>query len=149
MARSIAGLRWRMAIGMVDEARHHFPGVLAEIAAVAGDDAALAIARARGGTEVYIPPAPAADHWLTKLVGAQAARAIADHLTCGVGGLRVELPTGPAGHGVRMRAEVDRLIGEGRSERDIALRTGYTIRGVRRRVKRLGGPKDKRQLSLF
>ena len=125
------------------------PGVLAEIADAAGHEAALAIADARGGTQVYIPPAPDADHWLSLLIGVEAARAVADRLTCGVGGLRVDLPLGPAGCAARVRCEVDRLLGEGRSERDIALTTRYSIRGIRRRRARLGLVSDNRQLPLF
>jgi len=124
------------------------PGVLAEIADIAGEDAALAVAAARGGTQIYIPPAPDRDHWLSRLVGLQAAKAIADRLTCGVGGMRVELPLGPKGHAARVRAKVDRMIQDNRSERDIALATGYTIRGVRKRKAKLK-PRDDRQLSLI
>lgn len=116
---------------------------------MAGEDAALAIAEARGGTEVYIPPAPEKDHWLSRLVGHEAALAIGDHLTCGLTGLRVELPTGPTGHGARKRAEVDAMIRAGRSERDIALATGYTIRGVRLRRAKLGTIRDSRQMDMF
>lgn len=125
------------------------PGVLAEIADAAGVEAALAIADARGGTQVYIPPAPDESHWLSVLIGVEAARAVADRLTCGVGGLRVDLPLGPAGCAARVRFEVDRLLGEGRSERDIALATRYSIRGIRRRRARLGLESDNRQLPLF
>lgn len=129
---------------------HHLPGTLAEIAAVAGEDAALAIAAARGGTQIYIPPQPERDHWLSRLVGHKAALAIADRLTCGVGPIRIELPLGPKGAAARLRAKVDRLIAEGElSERDIARATGYTIRGVRRRRARLGTKPDDRQPSLF
>jgi hypothetical protein len=46
------------------------------------------------------------------------------------------------------RAKVDRMIDDGRSERDIALATGYTIRGVRRR-KAMRKPGDDRQLPLL
>jgi hypothetical protein len=126
------------------------PGVLAQIADVAGEPAALAIAQAVGGTQVYIPPAPGPDHWLTLLIGADGARAVADKLTCGVGGLRVDLPVGPAGNTVALRARLDVLIGEGRSERDIALATRYTIRHIRRRRAQLGrGVADDSQLRLF
>ena len=129
------------------------PGILAEIALVAGEDAALAIAAARGGTQIYVPPVPDAGHWLSRLVGHQSALKIGDRLTCGVGGMRVDLPLGPRGHAAQIRARVDRLIGEGRSERDIALATGYTVRGVRRRKALLGAllgtPVEDRQLPLF
>lgn len=125
------------------------PGVLGAIARVAGEEAALAIAEARGGTEVYIPPVPPKDHWLSKLVGHETALEIADYLTCGISGMRLELPSGPAGHAAQMRAKVDAMLREGRSERDIALSTGYTIRGVRRRRARLGRIADTRQLDFF
>jgi hypothetical protein len=126
------------------------PGVLAEIAAAAGEEAALAIADKLGGTEVYIPPEPGPDHWMVQTVGREAAQRIADRLTCGVGGLRVELPLGTGGRQTRSVAKasrkVDAMIEAGHSERDIALATGYTIRGVRKRKARR---RDSRQLRLF
>lgn len=129
--------------------RTGLPGILAEIAEIAGEDAALAVAAARGGTQIYIPPAPDRDHWLSRLVGQQAAKAIAERLTCGVGGMRIDLPLGPKGHAARVRAKVDRMIDERRSERDIALATGYSIRGVRRRKAMKADPRDDRQLHLL
>lgn len=128
---------------------NELPGILAEIADIAGEDAALAVAAARGGTQVYIPPVPNRDHWLSRLVGHQAAKEIADRLTCGVGGRRLDLPLGPKGLIARGRAKVDRLIGDGRSERDIALATGYTSRAVRMRKARHKGKRDDRQLPLI
>lgn len=125
------------------------PGVLAQIADVAGEPAALAIAKARGGTEVYIPPKPGPDHWLSKLLGLEAACAVASELTMGVCGLRVELPLGPAGHAAQVRARVDAMLRENRSESDIARATGYTIRGVRRRRAMLNLGRDDRQGELF
>lgn len=126
----------------------HLPGVLAQIAAVAGEEAALALAAARGGTQIYLPPVPAEDHWLIGVVGLDAARAICDHLTCGVGPARIDLPLGPMGAAARARAEVDRLIGANKSEREIALATGYTSRAIRRRRKQIGW-RDERQIDLF
>lgn len=122
------------------------PGVLAEIASVAGEDAALAIARARGGTQIYIPPEPAADHWLSRLVGHDRALKIGDELTAGALGRRVDLPVGPNGRKARETALVDALIEEGLSEREIVLKTGYTGRAIRMRKARL---KDRRQLDLL
>jgi hypothetical protein len=121
------------------------PAILAEIADVAGEDAALAIAAARGGTQVYFPPVPAEDHWLCKLIGQEAALAVCHRLTCGVGPLRADLPLGPAGRAAKARELVDTMLRAGRSERDIALATGYTMRGVRYRRAQL----DDRQLPLF
>ncbi|WP_160296751.1 helix-turn-helix domain-containing protein [Sphingomonas sp. ERG5] len=121
------------------------PAILADIADVAGEDAALAIAAARGGTQVYFPPVPSDDHWLSKLIGHEAALAVCDRLTCGVGPLRADVPLGPAGRAAKAREMVDTMLREGRSERDIALATGYTTRGVRMRRAGL----DDRQLTLF
>ena len=125
------------------------PGVLGQIATVAGEEAALAIARSRGGTRVYIPPHPDAEHWMSRLVGVCAARAIAAHLTMGAGGFRIDLPAGPAGHLGKKRVQVDAMIRAGRSERDIALSTGYTARGVRKRKAALNAPRDTRQGEFF
>lgn len=126
------------------------PGVLAQIADVAGEDAAIAIAQARGGTQVYIPPAPGPDHWLTKLIGREAAHAVADALNGGIGvGCRVDLPLGPAGHQVQMRAQLDAMIAKGMSERDIALATGYSRSTIRRRRGAAASNADERQMTLF
>lgn len=126
------------------------PGILQEIADIVGEDAALAIAAARGGTQVYIPPEPPSDHWLCKLIGVALARALAAELTMGIKGLRLELPLGPTGHAAQMRARVDAMIEAGASERDIAMATRYTIRAIRRRRARLATGSDTScQLSLF
>jgi hypothetical protein len=131
--------------------RGDLPGVLADIAAVAGEDAALTIAAARGGTQIYMPPAPEKDHWLSCLVGHRSALAIADRLTCGVGSMRIDLPLGPKGAAAKLRAKVDRLLEEGElSERDIARATGYTARGVRMRAARMRtGEREDPQLKLI
>lgn len=112
------------------------PAKLAEIAQVAGLDAALRLAEARGGTEVYIPAHAPDGHWLVEAVGREAADAICAHYAVGEtqkSGWRMELPLGPVGTAAQIRRQVDRMISEGRSEREIALATGYTGRGVRMR----------------
>lgn len=119
------------------------PGILSSIAAAAGEEAALAIAKARGGTQIYVPPEPEADHWLSQLVGHEAAIAIGQRLTWGVAGVRVVVPlaTGP---------RIDRLIDAGLSERAIALETGSTIRTVRRRRAQLRKmAADSNQMTLL
>lgn len=125
------------------------PGILAEIAEVAGEDAALTIARVRGGTQIYVPPLPDNDHWLCRLIGRDEARAVCERLTCGVGPRRVDLPLGPTGSLAKARARVDAMIADDRSERDIALATGYTTRAIRRRRQQLGIKRDDGQLSFF
>jgi len=125
------------------------PQVLAEIAMIAGEEAARRVAGTVGGTQVYIPPRPGPDHWLAKLVGLEAARKIADHFTAGVGPARIEIPLGDTGFIASAQARCDAMLLAGRSERDIALALRYTIRGVRKRRARLKGLRDSRQGSLF
>lgn len=119
---------------MNDMPRHGWlPALLAEIAQVAGLDAALKLAEARGGTEVYIPATATDGHWLVETVGRSAANAICAHFTVHASGCRLELPLGPAGTAAQLRRQIDRMIAEGRSEREIALAAGYTGRGIRLR----------------
>jgi hypothetical protein len=127
------------------------PMVLAEIALIAGDDAARRVAGAVGGTRVYIPAAPSPDHWLTGLVGHKAALAIADHFTGGFsGGARIDIPLADTGFMAQQQARCDAMILSGKhSERDIARACGYTERGVRKRKARIGALRDSRQGSLF
>lgn len=126
------------------------PPLLAEIAEVAGEEAALALAQACGGTRVYIPAAPAPDHWISKLIGHEAALSVCDRLTAGLGiQRRVDMPLGPTGNNATfrsMQAHADRMIVAGRSERDIARNTGYTTRQVRRRRAKI---RDDRQMNLL
>lgn len=122
------------------------PPVLAQIADIVGEDAALTIAALRGGTQVYIPPVVAQDHWLAQAIGHREANELADFLTCGIKGYRLEIPLGPTGYEAQARAELDRLIAEGRSERDIAMATRYSMRTIRRHRAKI---RDNRQMSLF
>jgi hypothetical protein len=62
----------------MSNARAHLPLIIAEIAEIAGIDAAWAIARAKGGTTAFIPKRPLQGHWLVELVGMDAARHICD-----------------------------------------------------------------------
>jgi hypothetical protein len=126
----------------------HLPHVLDEIARIAGEPAARAVVEAVGGVQVYIPPRPDADHWLSKLVGLEDAQIIADHFTAGFGGIRLEIPLYDTGFIARAQAKCDAMLLAGRSERDIARACGYTIRTVRRRRAALRVT-DRRQADLF
>lgn len=125
------------------------PGILAEIADVAGEDAALAIARVRGGTEVYIPPVPANDHWLCDLIGPERAAKVCDQLTGGVGPRRVDMPNGPTGFHAKQSARVDALIADNLSQRQIALATDYTTRGIRKRIAKAREKANSPQMKLL
>lgn len=77
------------------------PDILAEIADVVGADAAWAILRACGGTRITIPARPDADHWLSRLIGYEAAQKLGRHFAVGspdgreTGLHAVVLPLGP------------------------------------------------------
>jgi hypothetical protein len=129
------------------------PTVLAEIADIAGLDAALALAESRGGLKVYIPVSVGDDHWLTQAVGRDAADRICEHFAfvasegTGRHGVHVEIPLGPRGSVAKHRSIVDRMIAEGRPMSAIALAAGYTERGVRYRKARARSA-DPRQTRL-
>lgn len=83
-------------------------GLLAEIAEVAGEDAALAIARARGGTIAGIPAARnlRESDWIVQTVGMDKARRIAERLVSAEKGDRFKIPLGPeAGANAFFRAQ--------------------------------------------
>lgn len=121
-------------------------GVLADIARVAGREAAIELARRLGGTRVNFASDPGPNHLVSRIVGVEAARAIGEELTAGIASIEIDLPIGPFGHQEGPRAKVDRMIEEGASERDIALAARYTTRGVRKRRQIL---RDRRQLDFF
>lgn len=76
------------------------PGVLREIADVAGIEAAWALVRSHGGTGVYITLAPVEGHWLVETVGAKAAARICEEF----GGLRITIPQ------ARLAQQQERLV---------------------------------------
>ncbi|PWV97727.1 hypothetical protein DFR52_106252 [Hoeflea marina] len=91
------------------------PGILGQIADVAGVETALAVAGAVGGTRVQIPAyAKGEEHWLTDLVGAKQAALICDHFRIldpdgrAHGLSDVLIPQGP--HGVMARAKRQFLL---------------------------------------
>jgi hypothetical protein len=74
------------------------PGVLHRIARVAGIQAAWEIVNACGGVRVYIPAKAEQDHWLTALVGFDAAAKICEEFRGGNSGCSVEIPLAKLAH---------------------------------------------------
>lgn len=128
------------------------PALLAEIAEVAGIDAAIAIADEKGGQEVFISARLRPDNWLIRCIGADKAEILSRHF-CASGGGRVKLqiPLGPVGSYVAERQRRQRVMAEaverGASSNEIAKLAGITGRSVRRFRARYGGDPD--QGSLF
>lgn len=111
------------------------PGVLGEIAHIAGAPAAIALAERAGGQRVYIPARVSGDHWLVDCVGRDAAERICAHFRLnGRGGQQIDVPLASAGAYAQLRRRIARdihkLDREGHSAREIARRVGVSQRTV-------------------
>lgn len=103
------------------------PPTLNEIADVAGLDAALAMAQARGGSRVSLPAKPKQNSWLVDAVGFDAAEKICAHYRTGYGGTKgvtLDLPVSPDMNLLKRRRKIDELLQNGLSADQIAIRTG-------------------------
>jgi len=114
------------------------PAVLADIAEVAGLDAARLIAATKGGQVVYIPSKPKADNWLVELVGPEAATSICRKFseTTGSGraaGRRILIPMAR----VRATETMARAIEAGGTNNRVASLAGTHERTVRRHRSRM------------
>lgn len=112
------------------------PALLAEIAEVAGIDAALAIAEAKGGQEVFIVSRLRPDNWLVKAVGWQKAETLSAHFCSGRYRQKLDIPFGPKGSYLAERRRVARALAEaqssGASANQMAQAAGVTNRSARR-----------------
>ena len=121
-----------------------WPGILAVVAEVAGDDAAAALARAKGGIRCYIPAQARDGHWLTELVGREAAEAICR----AIGGGEIVVPLAGAGLTAQTRRRLAEMIRDGLPAPRIARTVGVSERTVWRYKARLR-QRDARQPGLF
>lgn len=114
-----------------------FPGVLGEIAEVAGKEAALKLSAAYGGTRVSFPFKLSPDQqWLIDCVGQEAAEAICNYFgvipATGRGcGAYLEIPRGGFAI-IEFHKKIINLSHDGYSAREIALMLGTTERRVYR-----------------
>ncbi len=123
------------------------PAILTEIAEVAGLDAAMKIAEAKGGTSAYFPYRAKAGHWLVELVGQEAADKLCAHFRTGlVGGIEVDIPLGPRKFYATCRRRAEELRRQNLSEREIARRLGITYRTIKRYKASGGGDSGQGQL---
>jgi hypothetical protein len=134
------------------------PGVLEEIAEVAGEAAALAIAARHGGRRVYFPAVRKLldgyeSYWLVECVGIELARKICAHFEVDGRGQRIDIPLHVGGsyrQFVRSVAQrVHALDREGKSSTEISQQLGLTQRTVHRHRARHGKPKNDKQGKLF
>lgn len=130
------------------------PALLAEIAEVAGLEAALKLAESHGGRRVSIPARiPADDHPLVQSVGRVAAEKICAHYRQGTGsgrscGIYIVVPLGPSGALAGARRRLAKALAEGASAAEAARAAGMTERSAFRARARLRDRDDK-QGRLF
>lgn len=113
------------------------PGILAEIAEVAGEAAALQLARTLGGTELKVSGRPKGA--LAKVVGATAAAKIAAAL----GPTKILVPMASARGQRGRREQVAKMLAEGASARQAALACDVhtrTVERVSRKVRESDAP---------
>lgn len=128
------------------------PAVLAEIAEVAGIEAAWALARTQGGVPIYIPAEAEAGHWLTELVGREAAEKICRHFRVGNSGARILIPL--ARHS-EQRVRLIKALEAGMSAPQAAQASGMHVRTAFRTRARMKSAEDDdqeiddRQQKLF
>ena len=112
--------------------RYRLPGILQEIAEAAGLEAALEIARAKGGTIAYFPARPGPRHWLSAAVGHDKARAIGRALAPGQSGIELLVPMGPSASQAARWRRMRELIDAGGSAAQIARAVGCHSRTVKK-----------------
>ncbi|MFL9829060.1 hypothetical protein [Rhodoplanes sp. SY1] len=131
------------------------PALLAEIAEVAGLEAALKLAESYGGCRVRIPAAVQSDrHWLALCVGREAAEKICTHYRQGTGsgrmrGAYVLVPRGPTGAIASARRRLAQALATGASAAQAARVSGLTERTAYRLRQRGRASEDDKQGSLF
>jgi hypothetical protein len=138
------------------------PGVLAEVQEAvaealgdpaAGERAALALARARGGRRAFIPVRARDDHWIVQALGRPAAEAVMRHFRGGSAGAELDIPLGPVGTYKQQRAEraraMDQALKAGLSANEAAAQVGVTRRSVYKARERLGSSGKGAQRDLF
>lgn len=130
------------------------PGVLTEIAEIAGEASAVLIAASVGGRRVYIPAKVTDGHWLVECVGRAKANIICKHFTVDGRGSRVDVPLGSGGAYPQLRRAIAKRVHDmdkdGASASQINREVRVTTRTVHRhRRAHRGEGKDRRQRSLL
>lgn len=144
---------------MAADAPHHPIDIYGEMVTLIGEEAALALLRARGGGRVTIPAKARPDHWLVDLIGQAAADVLCAYYRTGspqgrLRGIELDLPRGPTGAQAEVAATLARArqvmaqaLASGASADDAARRAGLTRRSAYRM--RLKGIVDPRQGRLL
>lgn len=132
--------------------RDHLPGLLAEIAEIAGLEAALKVAEAKGGNVARFASRLTPENWLVKAVGMEVAQKISAEITSGRG-IDLLVPLGPTGsykRDMQRRAGAyHQALANGAKISQIARQVGVTRRSVERFRAKLRDADNDDQGSLF
>lgn len=120
-------------------------GLLREVAEATSVTAALKLARAFGGTKIYIPHRLPGGHALVDAAGRDAA----EHLSSNYAGEILLVPLGPEADAGRKRRAIRERLADGHSNQRIARDLNCHVRTVERERERLRGTDDDRQLRLL
>ena len=123
--------------------RAYMTPLLNRIADVAGVSAAVALGRERAGQQIYIPEKATPDHWLSELVGLDAAQAIVSKW----GSKHIVIPAALAGAKIRRASAIAALLDKDYSINEIVRITGVSFTTVRNHKKKRRP--DDRQGELF
>ena len=113
---------------MTDDGAHLLPGVLREVAEEAGVRAALKLADAFGGRELYVPFKLTDEHPIVEAIGKEASAKMVKLY----GGGRVLVPLDPNASASRQKRTIVKMLREGKSVQTIAGACGCHIRTVLR-----------------
>ena len=120
------------------------PGILQEIAEVAGREAAMAIGEAKGGQQVFIVARLKSKNWLVRTVGAATAEVISRHFTSGNSRQKLIIPAVATSvflaEKQRRDERIVQAIMNGGSANQIACACGVTTRTVHRWRRHLRRP---------
>jgi hypothetical protein len=130
---------------MQDDRYVHLPMVMRDIAEVAGLEAAWEIVQAQGGRVIYIPAKAVAGHWLSELVGIEAASKICNHYETNGSGFRILIPIAKD---AAKRIRLVRALADGMSAPDAAAAAGMHVRSAFRARSRIKKTDDD-QGNLF
>jgi hypothetical protein len=120
-----------------------FQGLAGQIEAVIGREATVTLLRERGGCTIAVPVA-AGGTMLERLIGLEAA----ERFIAAFGAGRMTLPCSDARGRRRRRAEAKRLLAEGLSLQEVALRCDLHTRTVSNYRAEMQAANDQAQLKL-
>jgi hypothetical protein len=129
------------------------PGILREIADAAGVEAALLIAREKGGGRASFSPRPRDDHWSVRLLGRERADKVARALTGNRLRVELDVPLGPSSSYAKERINrataMKAALDAGLSFDASARAAGVDRSTIRRFKSRVGKRSSGRQGNLF